>query len=136
MKSSILELCRDPFTMFLVASKAESNEPDLIRLLTDEDYLVSERDKRLQAARAENLAVEIGNADGAIFIELLTDEAWRERNPLPGTIAQLSYRLGNLITEDQHMKALLGDGEELLTLKEMFDGATKKLTELVDEGTI
>lgn len=136
MNTTNIDILRDPFVMLMVCGKAEFNEPDVKRLLTDMDYTKDEREKRLAELYKPETGEELGNPDAWKFLLLMADEKWRKDNPLQGDIIELPYRLGALVTNDTHLKAIMGDGEELTDFQTTLRAATKLFEGFRNEGII
>ncbi|AWN09104.1 hypothetical protein MLDJOKPK_00191 [Salmonella phage SPAsTU] len=136
MNTTNIDILRDPFVMLMVCGKAEFNEPDVKRLLTDMDYAKDEREKRLAELYKPETGEELGNPDAWKFLLLMADEKWRKDNPLQGDIIELPYRLGALVTNDAHLKAIMGDGEELTDFQTTLRAATKLFEGFRNEGII
>lgn len=136
MNTKNIDVLRDPFVMLMICGKAEFNEPDVQRLLTDMDYTKNERDKRLAELNKPETATELGNPDAWKFLLLMADEEWRKRNPLQGDITKLPYSLGALVTNDLHLKAVIGEGDELVDFQTTIRAATKLFEGFRDEGII
>lgn len=74
----------------MLCAKAESNEADLIRLLTDDEYLISERDKRLEELYKPETGESLGNQNAWKFLILVADETWRAK--IPSSVILQTYR--------------------------------------------
>ncbi|EBV0422864.1 hypothetical protein DNL62_07125 [Salmonella enterica subsp. enterica serovar Typhimurium] len=129
------QLRQDPFVAMMLCAKAESNEADLIRLLTDDEYLISERDKRLEELYKPETGESLGNQNAWKFLILVADETWRAKNPIVCDITDLPYKYGGLITSDQHLKAFF-TGEAMQELQDVLVTATNTLRRLRAEKLI
>jgi hypothetical protein len=129
------QLRQDPFVAMMLCAKAESNEADLIRLLTDDEYLISERDKRLKELYKPETGESLGNQDAWKFLILVADETWRAKNPIVCDITDLPYKYGGLVTSDLHLKAYF-DGEAIQELQDVLVTATNTLRRLRAEQLI
>ncbi|ENC1563195.1 hypothetical protein ABKB65_000983 [Salmonella enterica subsp. enterica serovar Bareilly] len=129
------QLRQDPFVAMMLCAKAESNEADLIRLLTDDEYLIAERDKRLKELYKLETGESLDNQNAWKFLILIADEKWRAENPIVCDITDLPYKYGGLITSDLHLKAYF-DGEALQELQDVLITATNTLRRLRAEQLI
>lgn len=129
------QLRQDPFVAMMLCAKAESNEADLIRLLTDDEYLIAERDKRLKELYKPETGESLDNQNAWKFLILIADEKWRAENPIVCDITDLPYKYGGLITSDLHLKAYF-DGEALQELQDVLITATNTLRRLRAEQLI
>ncbi|AMR59901.1 hypothetical protein SEGD1_254 [Enterobacteria phage SEGD1] len=129
------QLRQDPFVAMMLCAKAESNEADLIRLLTDDEYLIAERDKRLKELYKPETGESLDNQNAWKFLILIADEKWRAENPIVCDITDLPYKYGGLITSDLHLKAYF-DGEAIQELQDVLITATNTLRRLRAEQLI
>lgn len=129
------QLRQDPFVAMMLCAKAESNEADLIRLLTDDEYLIAERDKRLKELYKTETGEALDNQNAWKFLILIADEKWRAENPIVCDITDLPYKYGGLITSDLHLKAYF-DGEAIQELQDVLITATNTLRRLRAEQLI
>ncbi|HFY6831560.1 TPA: hypothetical protein ACIICW_003557 [Salmonella enterica subsp. enterica serovar Typhimurium] len=129
------QLHQDPFVAMMLCAKAESNETDLIRLLTDDEYLIAERDKRLKELYKPETGESLDNQNAWKFLILIADEKWRAENPIVCDIIDLPYKYGGLITSDLHLKAYF-DGEAIQELQDVLITATNTLRRLRAEQLI
>lgn len=129
------QLHQDPFVAMMLCAKAESNEDDLVRLLTDDEYLIAERDNRLKELYKPETGESLGNQDAWKFLILVADEKWRAQNPIVCDITDLPYKYGGLITNDQHLKAFFA-GEAMQELQDVLVTATNTLRRLRAEQII
>ncbi|EPR5305862.1 hypothetical protein ACU6MQ_001490 [Salmonella enterica subsp. enterica serovar Newport] len=129
------QLRQDPFVAMMLCAKAESNEADLIRLLTDDEYLIAERDKRLKELYKLETGESLDNQNAWKFLILIADEKWRAENPIVCDITDLPYKYGGLITSDLHLKAYF-DGEAIQELQDVLITATNTLRRLRAEQLI
>ncbi|HIF2972021.1 TPA: hypothetical protein ACXZSU_003057 [Salmonella enterica] len=129
------QLRQDPFVAMMLCAKAESNEADLIRLLTDDEYLIAERDKRLKELYKPETGESLDNQNAWKFLILIADEKWRAENPIVCDITDLPYKYGGLITSDLHLKAYF-DGEAIQELQDVLITATDTLKRLRAEQLI
>ncbi|HCJ6141253.1 TPA: hypothetical protein NV947_001712 [Escherichia coli] len=129
------QLRQDPFVAMMLCAKAESNEADLIRLLTDDEYLIAERDKRLKELYKPETGEALDNQNAWKFLILIADEKWRAENPIVCDITDLPYKYGGLITSDLHLKAYF-DGEAIQELQDVLITATNTLRRLRAEQLI
>ncbi|EED6471311.1 hypothetical protein XI41_20885 [Salmonella enterica subsp. enterica serovar Derby] len=129
------QLRQDPFVAMMLCAKAESSEADLIRLLTDDEYLIAERDKRLKELYKPETGESLGNQNAWKFLILIADEKWRAENPIVCDITDLPYKYGGLITSDLHLKAYF-DGEAIQELQDVLITATNTLRRLRAEQLI
>lgn len=129
------QLHQDPFVAMMLCAKAESNEDDLVRLLTDDEYLIAERDNRLKELYKPETGESLGNQDAWKFLILVADEKWRAQNPIVCDITDLPYKYGGLITNDQHLKAFFA-GETMQELQDVLVTATNTLRRLRAEQII
>lgn len=129
------QLHQDPFVAMMLCAKAESNESDLVRLLTDDEYLIAERDNRLKELYKPETGESLGNQDAWKFLILVADEKWRAQNPIVCDITDMPYKYGGLITNDQHLKSFFA-GEAMQELQDVLVTATTTLKRLRAEQVI
>jgi len=107
------ELFKDPFVVLLIVTRAALYPEDLKQLLTNEAYLLEQRDAQLAKPLAENQVKDI--------ICIFRNEEWRKNNELSDNLAVSIAKLMTLFNLDKDINQCLSSEERLEIIRGIDD---------------
>ena len=107
------ELFKDPFVVLLIVTRAALYPEDLKQLLTNEAYLLEQRDAQLAKPLAENQVKDL--------ICIFRNEEWRKNNELSDNLAVSIAKLMTLFNLDKDINQYLSSEERLEIIRGIDD---------------
>ena len=111
------ELFKDPFVVLMIVTRAATNPEDLKRLLTNEAYLIEQRDAQLAKPYAECQVKDL--------ISIFRNEEWRKNNELSDNLTVAIAKLLTLFNLDKDINQSLSTEERLEMIRGIGDSYTQ-----------
>ena len=111
------ELFKDPFVVLMIVTRAALYPADLKRLLTNEAYLIEQRDAQLAKTHTENQVKDL--------ICIFRNEEWRKNNELSDILTVSIAKLLTLFNLDKDINQCLSSEERLEIIRGIGDSYTQ-----------
>lgn len=111
------ELFKDPFVVLLIVTRAAIYPEDLKRLLTNEAYIIEQRDAQLAKPHAEGQVKDL--------ISIFRNEEWRKNNELSDNLTVSIAKLLTLFNLDKDINQSLSTEERLEMIRDIGDSYTQ-----------
>lgn len=111
------ELFKDQFVVLMIVTRAATNPENLKRLLTNEAYLIEQRDAQLAKPHAEGQAKDL--------ISIFRNEEWRKNNELSDNLTVAIAKLLTLFNLDKDINQSLSTEERLEMIRGIGDSYTQ-----------
>lgn len=111
------ELFKDPFVVLLIVTRAALYPEDLKQLLTNEAYLLEQRDVQLAKPHAESQVKDL--------ISIFRNEEWRKNNELSDNLTVSIAKLLTLFNLDKDIDQCLSTEERLEMIRGIGDSYTQ-----------
>ncbi|EEC1560730.1 hypothetical protein GIT51_18935 [Salmonella enterica] len=111
------ELFKDPFVVLLIVTRAAIYPEDLKRLLTNEAYLIEQRDAQLAKPHAEGQVKDL--------ISIFRNEEWRKNNELSDNLTVSIAKLLTMFNLDKDLNQRLSSEERLEIIRAIGDSYTQ-----------
>lgn len=111
------ELFKDPFVVLLIVTRAATDPENLKRLLTNEAYLIEQRDAQLAKPHAEGQVKDL--------ISIFRNEEWRKNNELSDNLTVAIAKLLTLFNLDKDINQILSTEERLEMIRGIGDSYTQ-----------
>ena len=111
------ELFKDQFVVLMIVTRAATNPENLKRLLTNEAYLIEQRDAQLAKPHAEGQAKDL--------ISIFRNEEWRKNNELSDNLTVAIAKLLTLFNLDKDINQSISTEERLEMIRGIGDSYTQ-----------